>query len=252
MTSAKEMYDAIFHMRFLPPGRGLWAMGTEMTEQRNIFAALNNCGFVSTKEMDKDPSKPFVFLMDAAMLGVGTGFDTEGAGSVIVKGAKDVCKTSGEFVIPDSREGWVESVRLLLDAYFHGIPLPAFDYSQIRPRNSPIRGFGGNASGPDVLRRLHEDIQRGLDKVRGKPITVSIRLTVHFLFSVRSQSFRVQVTAICDVMNQIGKCIVSGDARQTAEIAFGRLDDTPENFSEYLHLKDYEKNPERAEWGWTR
>lgn len=230
METAQRMYDAIFHMRFLPPGRGLWAMGTEMTETRHIYASLNNCGFVSTADMAKDPSKPFVFLMDAAMLGVGVGFDTEGAGSVVIKGAKEVCKTSGEFVIPDSREGWVESVKLLLDAHFHGTPLPALDYSDIRPRNTPIRGFGGNASGPDVLKRLHMDIQGVMEKLRGKPITV---------------------TAICDIMNQIGRCIVSGDARQTAEIAFGRLDDTPENFTEYLHLKDYDKNPERAEWGWT-
>ena len=26
--SAQEMYDRIFNMKFLPPGRGLWAMGT--------------------------------------------------------------------------------------------------------------------------------------------------------------------------------------------------------------------------------
>ena len=30
--SAKEMYDRIFNMKFLPPGRGLWAMGTPITE----------------------------------------------------------------------------------------------------------------------------------------------------------------------------------------------------------------------------
>src|SRR5580698_8153580 len=27
-SEAKEMYDRMFHMKFLPPGRGLWAMGT--------------------------------------------------------------------------------------------------------------------------------------------------------------------------------------------------------------------------------
>lgn len=229
-------------------------MGTEMTEKRNIFAALNNCGFVSTQNMREDPSKPFTFLMDAAMLGVGVGFDTEGAGSVLVKGASEKCDFTSKFMIPDSREGWVESTRLLLDAYFHGNPLPIFDYSRIRPRNTPIRGFGGNASGPAVLQRLHDDIQRGLEDLRGKPITVGLQLqSCSFLLMtfIFLSSFS-QITAICDIMNQIGRCIVSGDARQTAEIAFGRLNDTPENFSEYLHLKDYEKNPKRAEWGWTR
>ena len=79
--SAQEMYDRIFNMKFLPSGRGLWGMGTPLTEQRGLYAALNNCAFVSTESMKEDPLKPFVFLMDMSMLGVGVGFDTKGAGS---------------------------------------------------------------------------------------------------------------------------------------------------------------------------
>jgi len=36
-----------------------------------LYAALNNCAFVSTEFLKHDPSKPFAFLMDASMLGVG-------------------------------------------------------------------------------------------------------------------------------------------------------------------------------------
>jgi ribonucleoside-triphosphate reductase (thioredoxin) len=72
--SAQKMYDKIFTMKFLPPGRGLWAMGSRITEERGIYAALNNCAFVSTANMwdptgGQTPSKPFAFLMDASMLG---------------------------------------------------------------------------------------------------------------------------------------------------------------------------------------
>ena len=49
--SAQEMYDRIFHMKFLPPGRGLWAMGTTITEEKGLYAALNNCAFVSTETL---------------------------------------------------------------------------------------------------------------------------------------------------------------------------------------------------------
>ena len=42
------MYERIFRMKFLPPGRGLWAMGTALTEERRLYAPLNNCTFVST------------------------------------------------------------------------------------------------------------------------------------------------------------------------------------------------------------
>ena len=84
--SAQEMYDRIFNMKFLPPGRGLWAMGTAITEEKGLYAALNNCAFVSTSTLKEDYSKPFCFLMDASMLGVGVGFDTKGANEIVVKG----------------------------------------------------------------------------------------------------------------------------------------------------------------------
>ena len=49
-ASGQEMYDRMFNMKFLPPGRGLWAMGTSITEERGLYAALNNCAFVSTSK----------------------------------------------------------------------------------------------------------------------------------------------------------------------------------------------------------
>jgi len=46
------MFDKIYNMKFLPPGRGLWAMGTSITLKKELFAALNNCAFVSTDVQD--------------------------------------------------------------------------------------------------------------------------------------------------------------------------------------------------------
>jgi ribonucleoside-triphosphate reductase (thioredoxin) len=56
----------------------------------------------------------------------------------------------------------------------------------------------------------------------------------------------ITVTAIVDLMNMVGRCVVSGNQRQTAEIAFGDPD-----CKEYIDLKDYDVNPHRAEYGWT-
>ena len=47
-------------------------MGSPLTEERQLYAALNNCAFVSTDGLhdpEKKKSAPFTFLMDAAMLG---------------------------------------------------------------------------------------------------------------------------------------------------------------------------------------
>lgn len=222
--SAQEMYDRIFNMKFLPPGRGLWAMGSTLTQEKKLYAALNNCSFVSTADLKSDLSKPFCFLMDLSMLGVGVGFDTLGANTMEVF-SPDRSKTV-RFEIPDSREGWVESVRLLLESYFRpNQGNVEFDYGKIRPEGSPILGFGGVSSGPEPLIEGHVLLRRTLDKNAGKPITVR---------------------TIVDVMNILGKVVVSGNVRRSAEIAFGGIDD-----HEFIQLKDYSKNPDREAYGWS-
>lgn len=100
-----------------------------------------------------------------------------------------------------------------------------FDYSKIRPGGSLIKGFGGVSSGPEPLKSLHENIRTILGGTPGKPLTSTI---------------------IVDLMNYIGKCVVSGNVRQTAEIAFGSHKD-----NNFLDLKNYAINPHRAEYGWT-
>ena len=223
-NSAQEMYERIFNMKFLPPGRGLWAMGTPITEEKNLYAALNNCAFVSTSTLKEDYSKPFTFLMDASMLGVGVGFDTKGAGEIVVKGVNWDRKQE-MFQIPDTREGWVESLKLLLESYFHGTAPVGFDYTKIRLAGEPIKGFGGVSSGPEPLKEVHEDIVKVLEDNSGSPITI---------------------TTIVDIMNLIGKCVVAGNVRRTAEIVFG-----DPNSKEYLDLKNYKVNPHREQYGWT-
>ena len=185
--SAQQMYRLIFDMKFLPPGRGLFCMGTPVIEERKLYAALNNCAMVST--LSEERIKPFLFLMDVSMLGVGVGFDTKGAGSfelVRPEGVVDV-------TIEDSREGWVHGLETLLGSYFYGWPAPRFDYSQIRTKGSPIRGFGGTASGPQPLIELFDDIKRRLEPCIGRYLSK---------------------TNIVDIMNLLGRCVVAGNVRR--------------------------------------
>ena len=197
-----------------------------MIHKKNLSAALNNCAFVSTEDIAEDPTRPFEFLMDASMLGVGVGFDTKGKDKVTIVGPSS---RTTRYSIPDSREGWVESVGLLLDSFFgvKGEKQPAveFDYSAIRPEGMPLKTFGGVSSGPRPLRELHETIRSLLSKRVGSVL---------------------DSTTIVDLFNLIGKCVVSGNVRRSAEIAFGEADDDA-----FLDLKDYEKNPERMAWGWS-
>lgn len=202
-ASAQEMFTRIWQFKFLPPGRGLWMMGTEFMWERGS-AALNNCAFVSTDDqIESDPAEPFCFLMDMSMLGVGVGFDTKGAGKIRVNKPAD-CDLL--YTVHDSREGWVDSVRVLIRSFttYADKGCVKFDYSAIREAGSEIKGFGGKASGPSILIELHDLIRSHLSKKVG-----------HFLTSVD----------ITDLMNYIGRCVVAGNVRRTAEIAFGDADD---------------------------
>lgn len=230
-ASAKEAFDRLFNLKWTPPGRGLWVMGTDLVNVQRNSAALQNCAFVSTSEMTKtDPAKPFRFLMEASMLGVGVGFDDKGAD----KGFQlyQPNRPAVTEVIPDTREGWVDSVALLINAYLKPDQAPIeFDYSLIRPAGEPIRTFGGTAAGPEPLMKLHRYIEKILGNRDGEMLTRK---------------------DIADIGNLIGVCVVSGNVRRSAELLIGRADDP-----DFLNLKNAAVFPERNSydpaapgWGW--
>ncbi len=229
-ASAKEAFDRLFNLKWTPPGRGLWVMGTPLVNQHKNSAALQNCAFVSTAEMTKqNPGKPFAFLMEASMLGVGVGFDDKGADKEFT-----IYEPKGEeqYVVPDTREGWVESVSLLVNSYLRADQkAPLFDYKEVRPYGAPIKTFGGTAAGPDPLIKLHTKIREIFNGRVGEKLTRK---------------------DIADIGNLIGVCVVSGNVRRSAELLIGRIDD-----QDFLDLKNAERYPERNSydpnspgWGW--
>lgn len=223
---AQVMYDRMFHMKCLPAGRGLWAMGSPLTEERGLYAALSNCAFVSTLYIGDRNSDiaidPFTFLMDASMCGIGVGFDTKGEGKRFITSHSS--KETIDVVIPDSREGWVESLAYLLRHYFFNEPAPIFDYSLVRPAGAPIRTFGGVSGGPEPLRAMHERLTALFEKRRAQYLTL---------------------VDIVDIMNIIGKCVVSGNVRRSAEIAIGPNDQA------FIDLKNADVYPERQAHAWV-
>jgi ribonucleoside-triphosphate reductase (thioredoxin) len=222
-ASAKEAFDRLWNLKWTPPGRGLWVMGTPLVNEQRNSAALQNCAFVSTGSMVKtDPAKPFAFLMEASMLGVGVGFDDKGADKDFV-----IYAPQGEttYDIPDTREGWVESTAALINAYLKpDTKAPVFNYEAIRPAGEPIKTFGGTAAGADPLIKLHQYIGELFKDRAGQKLTRR---------------------DIADIGNMIGVCVVSGNVRRSAELLIGRIDD-----EEFLNLKNYEKYPERMTHGW--
>lgn len=217
-AEAELLADAMFEMRLLPPGRGLWAMGTEYVYERGSHA-LNNCGAVAVEDT---LSRPATWLMDSLMVGVGVGFTTNTA-----RLGKFVQPTGDfeDFVIEDSKEGWVDSLRKVILAYETPGQRPIrFDYSAIRPKGAAIHGFGGVSGGPAPLRKLH-------------------KRAIGYM-NMYANGLCSQTRLIADMMNAIGSCVVSGNVRRSAELAVGSPYD-----EEFLSLKDYKVVPEREEIG---
>jgi adenosylcobalamin-dependent ribonucleoside-triphosphate reductase len=228
--SAQEAFQRMFELKWTPPGRGLWAFGTPMTMEKRNSASLQNCAMVSTRDIDRnDPGALFAWVMDALMLGIGVGFDTLGQDKQISIYAPTEPESTYE--IPDTREGWVESVRLLINSFLRqNQSIQLFNYDLIRPLGAPIKGFGGVASGPAPLIDLHTRIRNVIGSRVGEPL---------------------DSRAIVDIINLIGTCVVSGNVRRSATLALG----TPED-DNFINLKNPEVFPERNSYdpekpGWA-
>lgn len=266
-TMAAEFGLAFMKMQLLPPGRGLWISGTNYSYKRGS-AAFNNCGFVSTRE---GLIKSACWTMDSLMCGCGIGFDTD-----INQGELSLIAIPNNrertYKIHDSREGWVKSLYLLLESYYTGVKTH-FDYSDIRREGVPIKRFGGESSGPEPLRILHERVRIFLEcyirvKDGSDAYTEILNMTRKQLEFSTSQieksslewaiselekmepELRAKKTygksrLICDIFNSIGCCVVAGNVRRSSEIALASVDDV-----EFRHLKDHQLNPERANISW--
>jgi ribonucleoside-triphosphate reductase len=255
---AADMAQSLFDMHFLPPGRGLWACGTDFMYTRGS-AALNNCGACTTKDLPLAVG----WTMDMLMCGVGVGFDTEWT----CKGVSDEFLNTPPHVeyvpVEDSREGWVASTVRLVEWYVNqdpAAPKPVPSYERVRPSGTPIKGFGGTASGAEPLRKLHARIDaffrcfyESKDGARAAVCRMVDRLAEASALDDDPEDLKKSTQTdtydatrlVADIMNAIGCCVVAGNVRRSAEIALGRAGDET-----FLNLKNYEKHPERRMLGW--
>ncbi len=216
---AVEFAISMFKMHWMPPGRGLWAMGTDFVYERGSMC-LYNCAYTDiTDDFDDDVG----WLMDSLMVGCGVGFGPHRNDKMELY----VPHGSYDFIIPDSREGWVESVVRLLQSYkYPGRQRPRFIYDLVRKEGEPIKGFGGRASGPGPLKDLHEGIIESCERFRENRAYDSVRFKV-------------------DLANKTGCCVVAGNVRRSAELACASIRDKT-----FLELKNYELHPDRESYGW--
>jgi ribonucleotide reductase class II len=182
------------HQMALPSGRWLWIGGTGWIEQPENFSGAYNC--TSTNLVDWEA---FALMMDLAMMGCGTGAIIEPhlinrlpkvRNTLVIDGVSDIGVTpigsrqqqtthriDGQQVnvrVGDTRSGWVESYRLLLnlcsDERFDGPVHVSVDLSDVRPVGETLKGFGGMAN-PVKLRDLYGRVAQLLNRAQGRQLT---------------------------------------------------------------------------------
>ena len=201
---AERLFDHIFNLRCNYAGRMLWQLGTSTVERFGANSLLN-CWNVSMNE-----PKAFLFLFENLMLGGGVGFSIRREDihelPKIKKGVNVTheCTKDAKFIVPDSREGWIELLNRVLHAFY--VSGKSFNYSTIliRGAGEKIQGFGGQASGAGIL-------IEGIDKI------VKI-------FQTR-EGKKLRSVDVLDICNIIGSIVVSGNVRRSAQIALGDPDD---------------------------
>jgi adenosylcobalamin-dependent ribonucleoside-triphosphate reductase len=215
--SAKEklrLREIMLSLKGIVAGRFLWQLGTKTVDKLGL-ASLQNCAVTLVDH----PIRPFTWAMDMLMLGSGVGYNIQREYVYAlpkVKKAKVVRMDTqdADFIVPDTREGWVELLEKTLTTHF--ITGKGFSFSTIcvRGKGTPIKGFGGVASGPEELCWGIEQISKLLNERAGK---------------------KARPIDCLDIMNIIGYIVVAGNVRRSAQIAIGDMDDL-----QYLNAKRWD------------
>lgn len=201
-------------------GRFLWQLGTKTVDRLGL-ASLQNCAFTVVDS----PIRPFCWAMDMLALGSGVGYNIQRENVDKLPEVRPwfvaptrVQDAGADFIIPDSREGWVKFLGKTLKAAFlsETVEKGTFTFSTqcIRGKGSPIKGFGGVASGPEDLVWGVLKIAEVLEKRKGR---------------------KIRPIDALDIMNIIGHIIVAGNVRRSAQLAIGDPDDV-----EYLLAKRWD------------
>jgi hypothetical protein len=212
---ARALFDVIWHMKGLPPGRGLWTGGVP-----NIpIDARYSCHYGTLRE-----SEDWCWVANMLMCGGGVGVGLHHVGCMPIPSPSParmslLCSRSHpnepevmpdensvpgvHLLVEDSREGWVDALRSVLRCAFGGHSL-TINVSSVRKRGAPIRGFGGIASGPGPLAMLLRQVWAIVRGAAGRKLTSLECL---------------------DITNHIGVCIKSGNVRRSALIALGDASD---------------------------
>jgi len=200
-------------------GRFLWQLGTKTVDTLGL-PSLQNCAVCVVDE----PIRPFTWTMEMLMLGCGVGYNIQKEYVYQIPPVKKEKVSisrwddkSADYIVPDTREGWVKLLGKVLKAHFYTGRGFTYSCQLIRSEGEPIKSFGGTASGPNILSEGMSNINNLLNSRAGK---------------------KLRPIDCLDLMNIIASIVVAGNVRRSAQLAVGDWDDL-----EYLKAKRWDLGP---------
>jgi ribonucleoside-triphosphate reductase (thioredoxin) len=191
-----ELEQAVLSLDAMPSMRCLMTAG-EALKRENV--AGYNCSYVAV-----DSVRSFDEILYILMNGTGVGFSVERKYTdqlPIV--AEEFYHTDTTIKVADSKLGWAKSLKELISLLYAG-QIPQWDVSKVRPAGSPLRTFGGRASGPEPLVNLFKFCIKTFKNAAGRRLT---SLECH------------------DIVCYIADIVVVGGVRRSALISLSDLGD---------------------------
>ena len=211
----EELETAILNLRVMPSMRCLMTAG-EALKRENI--AGYNCSYIAISRVQS-----FDEILYVLMNGTGVGFSVERQYiTQLPIVAEEFHPSDTVITVADSKLGWAKAYKEFLGLLWIG-QIPKWDLSKVRPAGSPLKTFGGRASGAEPLDNL-----------------------MHFTINTLTGAAGRRLSSIeChDIVCKIAEIVVVGGVRRSALISLSNLSD-----DRMRHAKSgqwWNDNPQRA------
>lgn len=190
-----EIHEAILNLEVMPSMRAFMTAGPAL-ERDNV--AGFNCSYIAL-----DDPRAFDEIVYILMCGTGVGFSCERQSVSKLPTIPDNFVEAGDILVEDSKNGWAQAYRELIDYLYRGI-IPSWDVSQVRPAGERLKTFGGRASGPAPLVDLFKFTVNTFKQAAGR---------------------KLESVEVHDIVCKIGEVVVVGGVRRSALISLSNLSD---------------------------
>ena len=211
----KEIRNAVVDLDVMPSMRCLMTSG-EALKRENV--AGYNCSYVKV-----DSPRSFDEILYILMNGTGVGFSVEEEYvNKLPSVAEEFYETESVIVVRDSKLGWAKALKELYAMLWMG-QVPTWDLSKVRPAGSPLKTFGGRASGPEPL----EDL---------------FKFSINIFKNAAGRKLRP--VEAHDLVCKIAEIVVVGGVRRSALISLSNLGDREMRYAKSGNW--WETNVQRA------